>query len=81
MKTRNLGAGLGATSAIGLGCMGMSEFYGPTDRDQSYETLDRALELGVTFYDTADRFCRKLSTFQARVICQRCQRVGERRLA
>lgn len=54
MKTRNLGAGLGATSAIGLGCMGMSEFYGPTDRDQSYATLDRALELGVTFYDTAD---------------------------
>lgn len=54
IKTRNLGAGLGATSAIGLGCMGMSEFYGPTRRDQSYETLDRALELGVTFYDTAD---------------------------
>lgn len=54
MKTRNLGAGLGATSSIGLGCMGMSEFYGPTDREQSYETLDRALELGVTFYDTAD---------------------------
>lgn len=54
MKTRNLGAGLGPVSAIGLGCMGMSEFYGPTDRAQSYETLDRALELGVTFFDTAD---------------------------
>ena len=56
MKTRNLGGGLGSVSAIGLGCMGMSEFYGPTNRDQSYETLDRALELGVTFYDTADTY-------------------------
>jgi aryl-alcohol dehydrogenase-like predicted oxidoreductase len=54
VETRKLGAGLGPVSAIGLGCMGMSEFYGPTDRAQSYETLDRALELGVTFFDTAD---------------------------
>ena len=38
----------------GLGCMGMSEFYGPSDIDESLKTLDRALELGVTLFDTAD---------------------------
>ncbi|KUL49407.1 MULTISPECIES: aldo/keto reductase [unclassified Streptomyces] len=38
----------------GLGCMGMSFAYGPTDADEARATLDRALELGVTFYDTAD---------------------------
>lgn len=38
----------------GLGCMGMSEFYGPTDRAESRATLDHALELGVTLFDTAD---------------------------
>ncbi|MFI5714349.1 aldo/keto reductase [Nocardia sp. NPDC051750] len=38
----------------GLGCMGMSEFYGPTDRAESRATLERALELGVTLFDTAD---------------------------
>jgi len=41
-------------SAQGLGCMGMSEFYGPTDWDQSIATLHRALDLGVTLIDTAD---------------------------
>ncbi len=41
-------------SALGLGCMGMSEFYGDTDEAESVRTLDRALELGVTFFDTAD---------------------------
>src|SRR4051812_48801187 len=39
---------------IGLGCMGMSEFYGPTDESQSVAVLDRALELGVDHFDTAD---------------------------
>lgn len=38
----------------GLGCMGMSEFYGPTDRAEARATLDRALELGITLFDTAD---------------------------
>jgi aryl-alcohol dehydrogenase-like predicted oxidoreductase len=42
------------TSAQGLGCMGMSEFYGPTDWDASVATIHRAIELGVTLLDTAD---------------------------
>ncbi len=41
-------------SELGLGCMGMSEFYGPRDDEQSLKTLDRALELGINFWDTAD---------------------------
>ena len=41
-------------SAIGLGCMGMSEFYGATDDDQAHRTLARALDLGVNFFDSAD---------------------------
>lgn len=52
MDTVDLG-GL-AVSAQGLGCMGMSEWYGPADWDQSVATIHRALELGVTFLDTAD---------------------------
>ncbi len=54
METRRLG-GL-EVSAIGLGCMGMSEFYGPTDEQESVATIHRALELGVTLLDTADMY-------------------------
>src|SRR5262245_32402540 len=43
-------------SALGLGCMGMSEFYGPTDLAESIATIHRALELGVTLLDTADAY-------------------------
>lgn len=52
MDTVDLG-GL-TVSAQGLGCMGMSEWYGPADWDQSIATIHRALDLGVTFLDTAD---------------------------
>lgn len=51
---RALGSQGLATAAQGLGCMGMSEFYGATDEATSIATLDRARELGVTFWDTAD---------------------------
>jgi aryl-alcohol dehydrogenase-like predicted oxidoreductase len=53
MKKALVTQGLEA-SELGLGCMGMSEFYGPRDDEQSLKTLDRALELGVSFWDTAD---------------------------
>src|SRR4051795_7091048 len=54
MKTRNL-ASL-TVSAIGLGCMGMSEFYGSHNDDESIDTIHRALDLGVNFLDTADMY-------------------------
>jgi aryl-alcohol dehydrogenase-like predicted oxidoreductase len=55
MQKRKLGQGL-EVSAIGLGCMGMSEFYGPRDDKQSIAVIHRAIELGVTFLDTADAY-------------------------
>jgi aryl-alcohol dehydrogenase-like predicted oxidoreductase len=54
MLQRRLGKNGPAVSAIGLGCMGMSEFYGDTDEAESLATLERALELGINFFDTAD---------------------------
>jgi aryl-alcohol dehydrogenase-like predicted oxidoreductase len=56
MKLRTLGKNGPAVSEIGLGCMGMSEFYGATDDAESIRTIHRALELGVTFLDTADMY-------------------------
>ena len=55
MRKRTLGQGL-VVSAQGLGCMGMSEFYGPGDEDESIATIHRALELGIFFLDTADMY-------------------------
>ena len=55
MQKRTLGQGLKA-SAIGLGCMGMSEFYGARDEAESIATIHRALDLGVDFLDTADMY-------------------------
>jgi aryl-alcohol dehydrogenase-like predicted oxidoreductase len=54
MKKRNLGSQGLVVSELGLGCMGMSQFYGPRDDAESTATLERAIELGVDFFDTAD---------------------------
>ncbi|MGI9049529.1 MAG: aldo/keto reductase [Rubrobacteraceae bacterium] len=56
MEQRTLGSQGLVVSEIGLGCMGMSEFYGSPDEDESIATIHRALELGVTFLDTADMY-------------------------
>ncbi|HMC98645.1 MAG TPA: aldo/keto reductase [Ferruginibacter sp.] len=56
MKIRALGSGELTASQLGLGCMGMSEFYGQTNDDESLATLAKAIELGITFWDTADAY-------------------------
>jgi aryl-alcohol dehydrogenase-like predicted oxidoreductase len=56
MDTRTLGPNGPEVSALGLGCMGMSEFYGPADEAESIATIHRALDLGITFLDTADMY-------------------------
>jgi aryl-alcohol dehydrogenase-like predicted oxidoreductase len=55
MKMRKLGDKL-MVSALGLGCMGMSEFYGPGDEAESVKVIHRAIDLGVNFFDTADMY-------------------------
>lgn len=52
---RKLGQGL-EVSALGLGCMGMSHAYGATNDTESVATIDRAIELGYTFFDTAEAY-------------------------
>jgi aryl-alcohol dehydrogenase-like predicted oxidoreductase len=56
MQTRTLGRSGPTVSALGLGCMGMSEFYGAHDDDESIAVIHRALELGVNFLDTSDAY-------------------------
>jgi aryl-alcohol dehydrogenase-like predicted oxidoreductase len=56
MQKRNLGAGGPAISAIGLGCMGMSDFYGAAEDARSIAVIHRALDLGLDFFDTADMY-------------------------
>lgn len=55
LEQRKLGDGL-RVSALGLGCMGMSEFYGQADEAEAVATIQRAIDLGVTFLDTADMY-------------------------
>lgn len=56
MDRRRLGGEGLVVSEVGLGCMGMSEFYGTPDEDESIATIHRAIDLGVTFLDTADMY-------------------------
>ena len=56
MDQRNLGGEGLVVSELGLGCMGMSEFYGAGDEEESTATIHRAIELGITFLDTADMY-------------------------
>src|SRR5687768_3464967 len=54
MEQRTLGSQGLTVSALGLGCMGMSQAYGPADEDESVATLLRAVEVGITLFDTAN---------------------------
>ncbi len=56
MEQRRLGESKLEVSALGLGCMGMSEFYGPADEKESSATIRQALEMGINFFDTADMY-------------------------
>ena len=56
MKTRKLGKSGVEVSPLGLGCMGMSEFYGTSDEQGSIDTIHRAIDLGIDFFDTADMY-------------------------
>jgi len=64
--TRQLGRQGLRVSSLGLGCMGMSELHGPCDERESIATIQRAIDLGVSFLDTADMYtpsrpCREVA--------------------
>lgn len=61
MKMRKLGSAGPEVSAIALGCMSFAGFYGPSDRDEAFTTLDAAREAGITFLDTSDMYGNGLS--------------------
>jgi aryl-alcohol dehydrogenase-like predicted oxidoreductase len=72
MKTRQLGKNGPKVSALGLGCMGMSEFYGTSDETEAIATIHRALDLGLNFLDTADMYgCGKNERLVGRAIKDR----------
>ena len=76
MERRKLGAQGLEVSAIGLGCMGMSEFYGSSNETEAIATIHRALELGVDFLDTADAYGPFTNEeLVGRAICDRRDRV------
>ena len=56
MTTRSLGTAGPRVSALGLGCMGMSDFYGPADEQESIDTIRAALDAGITLLDTGDYY-------------------------
>jgi aryl-alcohol dehydrogenase-like predicted oxidoreductase len=56
MITRQLGSHGPHVSALGLGCMGMSDFYGPADADESIATIHAALDAGITLFDSGDYY-------------------------
>src|ERR1700693_2830813 len=61
MERRRLGASGPTVSAIGLGCMGMSDFYGPADRGESIATIHAALDTGIALLDTGDFYAMRTS--------------------
>jgi aryl-alcohol dehydrogenase-like predicted oxidoreductase len=74
MHTRELGTSGLSVSALGLGCMGMSQSYGKGDDEESIRTIQRALDLGVTLVDTADAYARGANeTLVGRAIGRRRQ--------